>query len=44
MKIFIQRALAVAIGIGLSALLVTEPVLAKDLFAAGKETLKGTEG
>ncbi|WP_017188046.1 type IV conjugative transfer system pilin TraA [Vibrio harveyi] len=44
MKIFIQRALAVAIGIGLSALLVTEPVLAKDLFAAGKETLKGTAG
>ncbi|SON51583.1 type IV conjugative transfer system pilin TraA [Vibrio tapetis] len=44
MKCNSQRALAVGVAVGLGALLVTQPTLAADLFAGGKQAVKDTAG
>ncbi|EGR7987629.1 type IV conjugative transfer system pilin TraA, partial [Vibrio vulnificus] len=39
-----QRTLAFTVGLAVSALLVTQPALAADIFATGKQAMKDTAG
>ncbi|CAH1547365.1 type IV conjugative transfer system pilin TraA [Vibrio harveyi] len=39
-----QRTLAFTLGLAVSAILVTQPALAADIFASGKQAIKDTAG
>ncbi len=39
-----QRTLAFTLGLAVSAILVTQPALAADIFASGKQAMKDTAG
>ncbi|MEZ9133952.1 type IV conjugative transfer system pilin TraA, partial [Vibrio breoganii] len=44
MKTRTQRTLLVGLGVAVSTLLITQPALAADIFASGKQAMKDTAG
>ncbi|MGR5392070.1 type IV conjugative transfer system pilin TraA, partial [Vibrio crassostreae] len=44
MKTRTQRTLIIGIGVAVSTLLITQPALAVDIFASGKQAMKDTAG
>ncbi|MFA0630600.1 type IV conjugative transfer system pilin TraA, partial [Vibrio sp. 10N.222.49.A3] len=44
MKTRTQRTLIIGIGVAVSTLLITQPALAADIFASGKQAMKDSAG